>query len=172
MRAFIIIIILLVLMCFVSLGCSMFRAPVSITERVSENLTPETLKLLTKTNLLCAAGIIIMGIGAFGAAKLKDWGFPAIVGGITIVVTSIATAQYAKWIAIFGIIFMIATMAITFILKLKKAITQIVNGIQRIKKSKAITKKEINNVLAGCQDKDTQKIVAKTKTDLKIKGEI
>jgi len=99
---------------------------------------------------------------------------------------SLAVARYAGWMAVCGLIGSVAACVISILVK-KKALVEIVKGIQKLKDGDqdvvdgenvdsngvaSIGKDEFNKILASVQSKFTQKLVQQIKSSLKLKGEI
>lgn len=131
-----------------------------------------------KSNWLTTLAIPIIALGAVavfnGAAKL---GFSTIIFGCVNLFMALATARFALWMSIFGLIGSVAAVAASILSK-NKALIEIIRGIQKSKTAANIAGADvhagilINRVLSREQSPPTQKIVQTVKTNLKLKGEI
>ena len=131
-------------------------------------------KTIIKANWLVTLAIPIIALGAVamfnGAGKL---GMSAIIFGCVNLFMALATARFALWMGIFGLIGSGLAVAASILSK-NKALVQIIKGIQKYKQvhlqNADIT--NIHNELGGNQSPSTQKIVQNVKTKLKLKGKI
>jgi len=149
--------------------------------------TPETPQqqlwhTVKKSNWLVTLAIPIIALGAVamfnGAAKL---GMSAMIFGAVNLFMALATARFALWMGIFGLIGS-ATAVVASILTKNKALKEIIKGVQNfkdglreadrktIKTDAAI--ENINGHQTFKQSLSTEKIVRKIKAKLKLKKEI
>ena len=124
-----------------------------------------------KSNWLVTLAIPIIALGAVamfnGAAKL---GMSAIIFGCVNLFMALATARFALWMGIFGLIGSGLAVAASILSK-NKAILEFIKGTQKLRE--VIPKKVSNKILNDVQKtKATKKLVQNVKTKLKLKGEI
>lgn len=123
-----------------------------------------------KSNWLVTLAIPIIALGAVamfnGAAKL---GMSAIIFGAVNLFMALATARFALWMSVFGLIGSGLAVAASILVK-NKALKEIICGMQKVKKSGEFDYP--NDILTKEQSKPTQRIVQNIKTNLKLKGEI
>ena len=125
-----------------------------------------------KSNWLVTLAIPIIALGAVakfnGAAKL---GMSAVIFGAVNLFMALATARFALWMSIFGLIG--SGLAVTAsILSKNKALVEIIKGVQDYRRGK-IEHDDLDTKLKAAQKSSTtQKIVQVVKTKLKLKGEI
>jgi len=142
-------------------------------DSTSDIITPAATlyKTIWKTNWVTTLAIPIIALGAVamfnGAAKL---GMSAIIFGSVNLFMALATARFAFWMAVFGLIGSTAAVLMSVLIK-NKALKDVVSNVQEIKASAANggTKeeivKDIKEVLCG-QAKTTQKLVRRIKNKL------
>jgi len=132
--------------------------------------TGQLWKTVKKSNWITTLAIPIIALGAVamfnGAIKL---GMSAVIFGTVNLFMALATARFALWMAIFGLIGSIASVAVSIIVK-NRGLLEIVTGAQILKNSTIKTKKEGSKILKDCQTKNTQKLVQKIKSKMKVKG--
>ena len=125
-----------------------------------------------KSNWLTTLAIPIIALGAVamfnGAGKL---GMSAIIFGCVNLFMALATARFALWMGIFGLIGS-ATAVVASILTKNKALQEIIKGVQDYREGR-----EKHDGLDLCledaeRSSTTQKIVQDVKTKLKLKKEI
>jgi len=129
-----------------------------------------------KANWLVTLAIPIIALGAVamfnGAGKL---GMSALIFGCVTLFMALATARFALWMAVFGLIGS-TTAVVASILARKKALVEIIKGVQKSKTAADIVGVDIhagtNRVHDKIQSKSTKKIVQDIKGKLKAKGEI
>ena len=128
-------------------------------------------RVVKKSNWLVSLAIPIIALGAVamfnGAAKL---GMSAIIFGCVNLFMALATARFALWMSIFGLIGSIAAVAMSILVR-KKALVEIIKGVQ-VYRENAIEHDVLDFDLDSKQSESTQKIVKKVKGDLKVKGQI
>lgn len=130
-----------------------------------------------KSNWLVTLAIPIIALGAVamfnGAAKL---GMSAIIFGAVNLFMALATARFALWMGIFGLIGSGLAVAASILVK-NKALKEFIYAAQHYKIG---LRKDDADVLAtrfnvaqnNAQSPSTQRIVQDIKTNLKLKGEI
>ena len=161
-------------------GCALFR-PVSnfITgkpEPVITNPTPtkQLWHTVKKSNWITTLAIPIIAFGAVAAFNgMVKLGMSAAIFGCVNLFMALATARFAMWMAVFGLIGSAVTVAASILVK-NKALVEIIKGVQSYKQvyMQDTTTENINNELGGNQSKPTQKLVQNIKTNLKLRGEI
>lgn len=136
----------------------------------------ETVKK-SNSNWLVTLAIPIIALGAVamfnGAGKL---GMSAIIFGCVNLFMALATARFALWMSIFGLIGSSLAVAVSILSK-NKMIVEFIKGMQNVKAETVrdplpLSSKAINEVLEKVQSPATQRIVQNVKTKLKLKGEI
>ena len=122
-----------------------------------------------KSNWLVTLAIPIIALGAVamfnGAGKL---GMSAIIFGCVNLFMALATARFALWMAVFGLVGSGLAVAVSILAK-NKALKEIITGVQEYKGSKT-SNEVLNGALAATQSTPTQRLVQKIKTELKFKG--
>lgn len=130
-----------------------------------------------KSNWLVTLAIPIIALGAVamfnGAAKL---GMSAIIFGAVNLFMALATARFALWMGIFGLVGSGLAVAASILVK-NKALREFIKGSQNYKRG---LRKEDADALAtrfniaqsNIQSDSTQRIVQSIKTNLKLHGEI
>jgi len=103
-------------------------------------------------------------------------GMSAAIFGCVNLFMALATARFAMWMAVFGLVGSVVTVAVSILVK-NKALVEIIKGVQTYKtvymQNANINPDHLNKTLAGEQKtKTTQKLVQNIKTNLKLKGEI
>lgn len=129
-----------------------------------------------KSNWLVTLAIPIIALGAVamfnGAAKL---GMSAVIFGAVNLFMALATARFALWMSIFGLIGSGLAVAASILSK-NWALIDIIRGAQKLKEASSsnlpFTNKTANGILAKEQSPTTQRIVQTVKTNLKLKGEL
>jgi len=136
----------------------------------------ETVKK-SNSNWLVTLAIPIIALGAVamfnGAGKL---GMSAIIFGCVNLFMALATARFALWMSIFGLIGSGLAVAVSILSK-NKMIVEFIKGIQNVKTETVydplpLSSKAINEVLEKVQSPATQRLVKNVKAKLKLKGEI
>ena len=170
-----IFIIGLSLLVFIASGCnSGWTWPGQKPDTVTSAPPPATQlwQTVKKSNWLTTLAIPIIALGAVamfnGAGKL---GMSAIIFGCVNLFMALATARFALWMGIFGLIGSATAVAVS-ILTRRKAIVDMIKGIQVLKNNPTINPDDANRMLADKQSPSTQKIVQAVKTKLKLKKEI
>lgn len=172
-----IIIIAIVFLIVLNSGCAIFQpkpAPI-----IAPGPAVQMWQTVVKSNWLVTLAIPIIALGAVamfnGAAKL---GMSAVIFGCVNLFMALATARFALWMSIFGLIGSVAAVAVS-ILSRKRALVEIIRGGQRFKDEQLKIKTNVTdiaesfNTYQACnQTRSTQKIVREIKSNLKIKGEI
>lgn len=172
-------IILILLLCIFMFtgGCAIFDA---FKKPVDESTVPSDPKealwrIVTKSSsgwiTMFAIPIIALGtVACFnGAVKL---GLSTIIFGSVNLFMSLATARFALWMAVFGLIGSFAAVVASILVK-NKGLREIVYGIQEVKdiakedNIDLVFQDKMSEALQK-QAKSTKKIVAKVKTKLKI----
>jgi len=156
---------------FFTSGCALLQRRDTSTVAPSPGVRLwETVK---KSNWLVSLAIPIVALGAVavfnGSSKL---GFSAIIFGCVNLFMALATARFALWMAIFGLIGSGLAVAVSILSK-NKALIEIIKGVQ-IFKNNELEPDSVRHLKGelGRQSSSTQKIVQEIKTDLKAKGEI
>ena len=125
-----------------------------------------------KSNWLVTLAIPIIALGAVamfnGAAKL---GMSAVIFGCVNLFMALATARFALWMSVFGLIGSVAVVAAS-ILARKKALVEIIKGVQDYRDNKVNGANLDMRLTEAQKSKSTQKIVQNIKANLKVKGEI
>lgn len=165
--------LLIVLFCS---GCSILQ-PKPNTLTIPPTPSGQLWHTVKKSNWLVTLAIPIIALGAVamfnGAAKL---GMSAIIFGCVNLFMALATARFALWMGIFGLIGSGLAVAASILSK-NKAILEFVKGAQNYKKG---LRKEDADSLAtrfnvaqnNIQSDSTKKLIQNIKTKLKLKGEI
>ena len=179
------LVFMLICMVLFIIGCnSGWTWPGSKPDTITTPPTPsgQLWQTVKKSNWLVTLAIPIIALGAVamfnGAGKL---GMSAIIFGCVNLFMALATARFALWMGIFGLIGS-ATAVVASILTKNKALQEIIKGVQKHKKVLQITdwkssivdtyvKGDLNHELEQ-QSPTTQKIVQDVKTKLKLKKEI
>jgi len=128
-----------------------------------------------KSNWLVTLAIPIIALGAVamfnGAAKL---GMSAIIFGAVNLFMALATARFALWMGIFGLIGSGLAVAASILSK-NKALKEIICGVQKYKNT-YLQPSDIDKLHTKLTDaqksSSTQKLVQKVKTNIKLRGEI
>lgn len=119
---------------------------------------------VVKSNWLVTLAIPIIALGAVamfnGAAKL---GMSAVIFGCVNLFMALATARFALWMGIFGLIGSVAAVTVS-ILARKRALIEIIKGVQDYRGT--IDTNHIDTDLNNNQSKSTKKIVQKIKEKL------
>jgi len=128
--------------------------------------------VVRKSNWLVTLAIPIIALGAVamfnGAGKL---GMSAIIFGCVNLFMALATARFALWMGIFGLVGSGLAVAASILVK-NKALVEIIKGVQACRKNK-IEHDDIDLQLKQAQKSlTTQKIVQNVKAKLKLKGKI
>lgn len=171
--------IIIFLLIFVSIisGCATLR---SFLQDKGDDIAPTPDKQLwtaaKKANWLVTLSILGIAAGVFalvnGATKI---GTAAIASASVSLFMSLAVARFALWMAIFGLIGSVAA-ALFSILVRRKALVEIIKGVQNFKAGERVGVDEsslilLNNRLRK-QSKTTKKIVNNMKNELKLQGQI
>ena len=129
------------------------------------------LATIKKSSWVTTLAIPIIALGAVamfnGAAKL---GMSAIIFGSVNLFMALATARFALWMAVFGLIGSVSAVLMSIMIK-NKALKDVVTNVQDIKESaanggtKAKIQKDIKAVLLK-QAKSTNKLVSKIRAKL------
>ena len=139
--------------------------------------TNQLWQTVKKSNWLVGLAIPIIALGAVAAFNgMVKLGMSAAIFGCVNLFMALATARFALWMAIFGLVGSVLTIVASILLK-NKALVEIIKNVQNIKN----TAKE-NNVDLVFQDKikdeltiqtkPTQKLVQQIKSKMKLRGEI
>lgn len=124
------------------------------------------------SNWLVTMSILGIAGGVFATLNGQKWGLAVVVSCSVSLFMSLAVARFAWWMAVCGL-FGSVGICIASILTRKRALVEIIKGVQKIKKGYAIVEQIVaNNILAKEQSKPTRKIVQKIKVNLKAKGKI
>ena len=125
-----------------------------------------------RSNWLTTLSIIGIAVGVFamvnGATKI---GMASVAGCSVSLFMSLAVARFALWMAVFGLIGSVAA-ALFSILVRRKALVEIILGVQNTKKAQANYKASTLYNELQKQSTTTQKIVGNIKNGLKLQGKI
>ncbi len=168
----IVILTVVTLLAICTSGCSMLPHKQPILDLAKETPAGQMWRTVTKSNWLVTLAIPIVAFGAVaafnGAAKL---GFSSIIFGCVTLFMALATARFAMWMAVFGLIGSTAAVAAS-IYSRKKALVEIIEGVQDYRDNR-VDHNDLDRRLATKQKSPTtKKIVQKIKTELKNKGEL
>jgi len=169
MYKYIVICLILILLS----GCvssTMSRRPV-LEKSVSNSmqLIQNTVK---SSDWLMSAFLIAIVLGVFsGFNGLKTGWCAAGASLLGLILKSAMTQTWVYWslgvLLIAGVLLVAAS-----ILMRKRALVEIIKGVQRLKEAASVCTEPEKLALAKTQSKPTQRIVAAIKTDLKLKGDI
>lgn len=167
-------IILLGLVLLALLGCATFPIGGGGNSTIGNMPIPPPANQLwqaaRQTNWLVTVSIIIIAFGAVAAFQgMWKGGMSAALFGCVTLFLSLATARFALWMAVFGLVGAIAVVVASILWK-NKAIVEAIVGTQRLKEG--LNKVESNKILQKAQSKPTQKLVQTIKTNLKLKGKL
>lgn len=130
-----------------------------------------------KSNWITTLAIPIIALGAVAAFNgMIKLGMSAAIFGCVNLFMALATARFAMWMAVFGLIGSVVTVGASILVK-NKALIEIVKNIQKVKQTAKndnvdlVFQDKIKEELT-MQTKPTQKLVQNIKTNLKLKGEI
>ena len=134
--------------------------------------TEQLWNVVKKSNWLVTFSILGIAAGAFAFFNGSKMGLPAIGAGCVSLFMTLATARFATWMAICGMIGSCVAVIASILIK-NKALKDIICNIQKIKD----TAKDNGNSISGNviketllkQEKSTQKLVQKIKNNLKLK---
>jgi hypothetical protein len=169
-----IILLLLILGAVAGCNCAM-QNPTQDGPAVVDPTTPVgmAVEVARKANWLVWLSIPIISLGVVGifngATKL---GFSAVVFGSMSLFMSMATAQYGKYMGMIGLIIGIVASAgaVAYSILVKnKALTQIVNAVQEIRKSESVpdtVSMVVDSILDKHEDESTKTLVKKVKGDV------
>lgn len=127
-----------------------------------------------KSNWLVTASILGIAAGVFalsnGATKL---GFASIASGSVSLFMSLAVARYSAWMAVLGLTGSIAA-ALFSILARRKALVEIIKGVQKFKDGYSEQSDARQNILTKLSEQSptTKRIVSNVKSELRLKGAI
>jgi len=166
-------VILLGLVLLTLLGCAMFPVGGGATGGNTISISTPANQLwqaARQTNWLVTVSIIIIAFGAvaFFQGMVKLGTSAALFGCVTLFL-SLATARFALWMAVFGLVGAVAVVAASILLK-NRALVEMISGTQKLKEG--LNKDESNKILSKPQSKSTQKLVQTIKTNLKLKGRL
>jgi len=179
-RSCMIFVILYIIIMFIigmfCIGCnSSWTWPGSKPDTITTPAPPPATQLwqtVKKSNWLTTLAIPIIALGAVamfnGAGKL---GMSAVIFGCVNLFMALATARFALWMGIFGLIGSATAVAVS-ILTRRKALFEIIKGVQKYREGH-VENANFDADLAGAQKSSTtQRIVQEIKTKLKLKKEI
>lgn len=172
--------VLLVAILFVCCGCKIIDPTPKPPNQPTNNEKPEVqvvTKLIYKTNWLATAAII--GIAASAAAFVtgQSYALPMFAACSALLTTILSIAQYAKWIAVAG---MVVSISIFIYVAMKKnrttkklegALSDVVTGVEKLREkflNTVVAKKEVNDTLRSCQSDDTVALVESVKKEIDI----
>jgi len=171
-------------MCIALMGCHggnvswpWNKPPQMINDPIPPTPSQQLWETVKKSNSKIWACNFIIALGAVamfnGAGKL---GMSAIIFGCVNLFMTLATARFALWMSIFGLIGSSLAVAVSILSK-NKMIVEFIKGMQNVKAETVrdplpLSSKAINEVLKKVQSPATQRIVQNVKTKLKLKGEI
>lgn len=160
-------------------GCAMLR---QVTD-VIFNIEPEPIETpkpteqlwqtVKKSNWLVTLAIPIIALGVVamfnGAAKL---GMSAIIFGSVNLFMALATSRFAFWMGLFGLVGSVAAVAFSILVK-NTALKELIFNIQKAKENVVLEQyTQMTKQILSKQTNATKKIVAKIKTNAKLKGEM
>lgn len=175
----VIFVVLLLILVFNVLGCSPWlisRPEVNETPTVVPTPAKQLADAARKSNWLVTACIFGIGLGVFammgGSTKL---GMAAIASSSVSLFMALAVSRFALWMAVFGLIGS-AAAALFSILARRKALFEIIKGVQNYKSAERLNLDEstvdlLRNRLKE-QSETTKKIVGNIKNNLKLAGKI
>ena len=156
-------------------GCSMsFGQKTRVEPVVTEPPTPgvQLWQAAKKSNWLVTISILGIAMGTFalvsGSVKL---GTAAIASSSVSLFMALAVARFALWMGVFGLIGSVVA-ALFSILVRRKALVEIIKGVQKVKTGGLLDEYEKTALLGEEQSSTTVKIVGNIKNELKLKGEI
>lgn len=132
-------------------------------------------KTVAKSNWavsLCLIGFVLSTFAFLNGQKIGLAGMGATAIGMFM---ALAIARFAMWMAVFGLIGSLVAGAASILAK-KKAISEIVTGVQDIRTQFKTSKNNktflpvIDNALTQVQSKATRKLVAAEKFRMKLKS--
>lgn len=157
-----------------SMGCSMFSGQRS-QSTITTSPTPgvQLWQAAKKSNWLVTISILGIAGGVFamanGASKL---GIATIASSSASLFMALAVARFSMWLAVCGLVGSIAAVLFS-ILARRKALVEIIKGVQNFKINREpLLIEEINGILGAEQANTTKKIVGNIKNELKLKGAI
>jgi len=156
-------------------GCALFQPAdnwfKSKPEPTPTSSTNQLWQTAKKSNWITTLAIPIIALGAVAAFNgMVKLGMSAAIFGCVNLFMALATARFAMWMAVFGLIGSVVTVAVSILVK-NKALVEIIKGVQKYRNNK-IEHDDLDVRLAEAQEKTTQKLVQNIKTKLKLSGEI
>jgi len=172
----IIFIVLIVLLFIVILsGCSMFKSQKSKSPVFTKPPTPgvQLWQAAKKSNWLVTLSVLGMAGGVFalanGSTKL---GYSCIAASGVNLFMALAVARYSAWMAVFGLIGSVSAVLFSILVR-RKALVEIIKGVQILKKPPHVPGQIQPNVILGdLQSKTTKTIVGNIKNELRLKGKL
>ena len=155
-------------------GCSMsFGQKTRVEPVVTEPPTPgvQLWQAAKKSNWLVTISILGIAMGTFalvsGSVKL---GTAAIASSSVSLFMALAVARFALWMGVFGLIGSVVA-ALFSILVRRKALVEIITGVQKFKDAPPLVAPKLSDQLAK-QSNTTKTIVSNIKNELKLVGKI
>ncbi len=167
-----IILLLIIGIVAVCSGCSTLQGnnTIGVIPTAGEQLW----KAAKSSNWLVTLSIVGIAASVFATLNGSKTGIAGIAACSVSLFMALAVARFAWWMALFGMVGSTGLVAAS-ILARKKALVEIIKGVQNVKKSilQPMERTDLTNgYLEQVQSKPTKKIVQGIKTDLKLKGEI
>jgi len=165
--------VMMLIVAVILMGCgSSLKSGSDVIDKLPTDGVQALWRVVVKTDWVTTACLIGVVIGIFAFLNGQKVGL-AIVGACSAgLFMGMAMHRFATWFAVCGLIGSIAS-GLASVLANKKAMAQLVQGIQNIKNTDVawltIHKSKINGIMSDAQDKDTMKKVIETKAALKIK---
>lgn len=124
------------------------------------------------SNWIVTISILGMAGGVFATLNGQKWGMAVIVSCSVALFMSLAVARFAWWMAVCGLLGSVG-LCVVSIMSRKRALVEIIKGVEKLKEGGASDREHVNVVLALEQkSKSTRGLIQNIKADLKIKGEI
>ena len=173
------ILLMILGICIICSGCHSGWTWPGQVNTISQPNTPsgQLWHTVRKSNWLVTLAIPIIALGAVamfnGAAKL---GMSAIIFGCVNLFMALATARFALWMGVFGLIGSVLAVVASILTK-NRALREIIYSNQWFKKgirdnNGHLIADRLNVAQNNTQSLSTKKIVQKVKTKLKLKKEI
>lgn len=171
-----IIILAMIMILIATSGCATLKGFLqgnTETETIAPKPTEQLWQAAKRSNWLVTLSILGIAAGVFaltnGATKL---GTAGIASASVSLFMSLAVARFALWMAVFGLIGS-AAAALFSILARRKALVEIIQGVQNYRKKFNIQAvASLDGRLNDSQSSTTKKIVGNIKNELKLQGKI
>ena len=157
-------------------GCACLGLPTKPTTPIIPTPLEQLWNAAKQSNWLVSLSILGIAGGVFALMNGSKIGIPAAIASCVSLFMTLAVARFATWMAVCGIVGSVLACAASILLR-KKALVEIIKGVQQVKHDAGIgaglaSPTEIRNILKENQSKPTQKLVQKIKGNLKVSGEI